>query len=273
MENLKIQTQLVDDPTIFTYAFKLRMFTDHTQYNKPDKFMEFIEERFGTLYQWTFGNETSLKSNRPHWHLHLITRTEKERKITKTPITQLFKTWYKQKYPGLNDLPKNQYSIKFEKELRSHEEFLMYPLKCQETIEPNKNYYHVENVKELHAQAKILMKKKKEYIDKKLLKEETINNVWNQLCNFLTEKSSEDPRWIHLILTEQEAPSDSENYEYLGKIRNIRMAFNILGPYIVDYYRTNHNSDIPWNIDKMIIKYLCQKNLVLSRDIYFILSR
>lgn len=251
-----------------SYHFKIRMYLDHNKFKDREILLEWLTSRYSSPTCWTYGEETSLKSQRLHYHLHVIIETGKEYNFTKTPLMQLFKTWYSRQYPKGIPLEKNSFSIKYEKDLKSRDDFLSYPLKCLDHVINRENYNNVPDIQLLHASGRTLFRKKLEYIKEKQLRDETRNNTWKSLVIFITDKCSEDPRWELLV----QQMDEYENEDYLGKIKNITQASQIIGPYIIEYYCLHHDCDIPFNISKIIYKYLLQKKLVHYFQIYNILK-
>ncbi len=254
---------------LYKHAIKVRLFLDNDGNKSIEPILNYLEDKCKfIIVRYTYGEEVSHKSHRKHFHLHIEVHTH-DVWSQKTPIQQLFKNWQKSK--GI-PYAKSALSLKFEEKVGDIEKLLMYPLKTLETLEETA-YYGISQAyaRDLWVQAKRIYKEKIEYLGKKELKEESRSNTWKALSVYLTERLKEDPRW-HLIIKKEE-DLESEDMEYLGKIKNIKQACVILGPMIVDHYITHHDCDVPWNIDKLIYKYLLQKRLVLSRDIYFILAK
>lgn len=262
---MTLENQILIVPeTIYKTYFKIRLFTDNSQNKSIEPILEYLEFRKFIILRYTQGLEISYKSQRPHIHLH-IECSSSEPWESKTPIQQLFKNWYKgQPYAKL------ALAFKHEKEIKDIEKFLMYPLKCQEDLtELNYSGMTQSYAKELLIQAKRLYKEKIAFIKKKELKEQDLSNRFKNLRNYLDEELSINQTFALLL-------EDGENeygQEYLGKIKKIGLACNIIGPLIIDYYVKNHDCDFPYNIDKIIYKYLLSKKLILSRDLYFIISR
>lgn len=267
--------QLVTDKQelpLYKHAIKARLFLDNDGNKSIEPILHYLEDKCNfIIVRYTYGEEVSYKSHRKHFHLHIEVSTH-DVWTQKTPIQQLFKNWQKGK--GI-PYAKSALSLKFEEKVEDIEKLLMYPLKTLETLEETA-YHGISQsyARDLWVQAKRIYKEKLEYLGKKVLKEETKSNTWKALSVYLSERLKEDPRWQLIIKTEEDLePFTEVPLEYLGKIYNIKQACVILGPMIVDHYITNHDCDVPWNIDKLIYKYLLQKRLVLSRDIYFILAR
>lgn len=256
----------IQELSTYTYGIKIRLHTDISGNKSFLPFMFFLEKYF-TIKMWTYGEEISHRSKRPHYHLHIV--VESKLPWTKTtPIQQLFKQSFK---PDEKEYlyGKSAFSMKLEL-IKDIDKFLGYPLKDQETIS-QKNYDGMDYTEamRLYHIARTISREKKEYLIKKEQELEKRTNTFRELSIYLDNKIAEDPRWPNLIQTDV----DEGNEEYLGKIKNITLSFWILGTYIVDFYREKYNSEIPWNIDKLIIRYLCQNHLVLSRDIYKLLSK
>lgn len=251
------------------YGIKIRLFLDNSGNQQIEPFLEYLEEKKFIINRYTYGIETSLKSHRKHYHLHIEVLTH-EKWCQKTPIQQTFKNWQKSK--GI-PYAKSALSFKIEEKIEDVEKLLMYPLKSQETLEES-SYSGISHAyaNELWIRAKQIQQEKIKYIEKKELKEETRSNTWNNLVTFLNSKIEIDPRW-ELLIQQSDDPDFSEDSEYLGKIKDIRKASLILGPMIIDHYIDAHDCDVPWNINKLIYKFLLQKRLILSRDLYFILDK
>lgn len=251
-----------------TYAFKIRMYLDHDKFRDPKILIEWLTSRYSAPTSWTYGEETSLKSKRLHYHLHLLIETTKDLCFTKTPLMQLFKTWYNRQYPKGIPLEKNSFSIKYEPQLKNRNDFLMYPLKTQDHIVKNHNYFNVPDHQELLASAQTLFRKKIEYINGKVLKEEARSNTWKSLSVYVDNELSSDPRWDVIISLSE----NTEDEEYLGVVQSIDKASRIIGCYMIKYYRNHHDCEVPYNIKKYVLKYLMQKNLVHDWQVYNILS-
>lgn len=263
---MSVTLDIQEKPQTFNYGIKIRLHTDISGNTSFIPFLCFIKDRF-KIIKYTYGEEISHRSKRPHYHLHLLVQRGTPW-TQKTPIQQLFKQNFKPEDP-CDQYGKASFSMKLE-DIKDEDKFLGYPLKDQETIS-HKNYAGMEYTEamRLFYIARTIAREKKEYLIKKEKDAEKKSNTFRELSIYLDNIISIDPRWPNLIQTETE----EENIEYLGKIKNITLAFWILGTCIVDFYREKYNSEIPWNIDKLIIRYLCQNNLVLSRDIYKLLSR
>lgn len=251
------------------YGIKVRLFLDNDGNKETEPVLQYLEEKCNfIIVRYTQGVEVSYKSHRKHIHLHIEVSSTDEWS-QKTPIQQTFKNWQKSK--GI-PYAKSALSLKFEEKVEDYEKLLMYPLKCQETLEES-SYHGISQsyAHDLWVQAIRIYKEKLLYINKKELKEETRSTTWKNLVTDLEDCLKTDPRW-HIII-KQEEDLETEDLEYLGKIKNIKQACIILGPRIVDHYITHHDCDVPWNIDKLIYKFLLQKRLILSRDLYFILAK
>jgi len=243
------------------YGLKIRLHTDISGNTSFIPFLEFIQKHF-KIIKYTYGEEISYRSKRPHYHLH-IELNRSTPWLRTTPIQQLFKQGYKGPPYG-----KASFSMKLE-EIKDLDKFLGYPLKDQTTLDTN-NFWGMEyhEAMLLFTQARTIAREKKEYLNKKEQDLEKRSNTFRELTIYLNNQILSDSRWPNLIQEEVE----EGNEEYLGKIKNITLAFWILGTYIVDFYREKYNSEIPWNIDKLIIRFLCQQKLILSRDVYKLLS-
>ena len=251
------------------YGIKIRVFLDNSGNQQIEPFLEYLEEKKFIIKRYTYGEEISMKSHRSHFHLHMEVLSH-ERWCQKTPIQQTFKNWQKPK--GI-PYAKSALSFKIEEKIEDVERLLMYPLKCQETLEES-NYSGISQAyaNELWIRAREIHLGKIKYIQEKQLKEESRSNTWNNLVTFLNNKIAIDPRW-ELLIQQSDDPDFTEESEYLGKIKDIRKASLILGPMIIDHYIDAHDCDVPWNINKLIYKFLLQKRLILSRDLYFILDK
>ena len=216
---------------------------------------------------YCYGQEISYKSKRPHWHLHAVVFRH-EAWHHKTHIQQLFKQTYKG-----NPYGKLALSVKLEA-LEDRDKLLMYPLKDQEIItQDNFNGSDVDSetyqyVRTLHTRATTLRREKVKYLKEKENKDEGKKKTYIDLVNFINEKIEYDPRWENLIQTDP----DEENGEYLGKIKNLNLALFIVGCWIIDFYRIKYDSQVPWNIDRLGLRFLSSHNLILTRDIYRLLS-
>lgn len=267
-----MSNQLITDKQdlpLYKHAIKVRLFLDNEGNKSIEPILHYLEDKCNfIIVRYTYGEEVSHKSKRKHFHLHIEVSTH-DVWTQKTPIQQLFKNWYKDKG---KPYAKSALSLKFEEKVGDIEKLLMYPLKTLETLEETA-YHGISQsyARDLWVQAKRIYKEKLEYLSKKELKEETRTSTWNNLVTYLNNKIEEDPRWQLII--KQEEDLEPEDMEYLGKIKSIKQACVIIGPMIVDHYITHHDCDVPWNIDKLIYKYLLQKRLILSRDLYFILAK
>ncbi len=273
MSTNNISLNVNELPTL-TYYLKCRLFLDNDKNHQIDPILEFLEDRGFIIDEYTFGEEISHKSERLHWHLHCILKTKHEW-TQKTPIQQLFKNSRFQKLIYTIPYEKSAFYMKLTKNIDCDEKLLSYPLKCQKTLE-RKNYHGMseEKANKLWIISKTLLKNKLEYLGKKKLKEDTQKSNWIKLTSFLNDETAHSPLWDILLHQLQ----DSENFteqETLGKIplSKFSQVKQILGPLIVRYYVLNEDSNIPWNIDKLIIKYLLQQKLIECSTVYFFLSK
>jgi len=257
----------VEEKPSFVYALKIRCHTDISGETEFKPIINWLEARGFYISIYCHGHEISYKSKRPHWHLHAVVFRH-EAWAYSTNIQQLFKQTYKGRPYG-----KLALSMKLES-LEDRDKLLMYPLKDQEIItkynfggnDVDSETYHY--ARELFHRATALAREKRKYLEEKENKEEGKKKTYIDLVNFINVKIEEDPRWGNLIQTDLE----EENAEYLGKIRNLNLALFIVGCYIVDFYRLKYDSQIPWNIDRIGLRFLSSHNLILSKDIYRLLS-
>lgn len=251
----------------FIYALKIRCHTDISGETSHEPIINWLEARGFYISIYCMGHEISYKSKRPHYHLHAVVFRH-EAWHHKTHIQQLFKQTYKGRPYG-----KLALSMKLES-LGDRDKLLMYPLKDQESVtQCNFNGSDVDSetlpyIQTLHTRATTLAREKLKYLEEKENKEEGKKKTYIDLVNFINAKIEEDPRWENLIQTDLE----EENAEYLGKIRNLNLALFIVGCYIIDFYRLKYDSQIPWNIDRIGLRFLSSHNLILSKDIYRLLS-
>jgi hypothetical protein len=265
MSNILLEVK--EKPELFTYAIKIRCHTDISGETDFNPIINWLESRGFYISIYCHGHEVSYKSKRPHWHLHAVVFRH-EAWHHKTHIQQLFKQTYKGPPYG-----KHALSLKLEP-LEDRDKLLMYPLKDQESVtQCNFNGSDVDSdtlpyIQTLHTQATTLAREKLKYLKDKENKEEGKKKTYIDLVNFINENIEKDPRWEALIQTDP----DEENSEYLGKIKNLNLALFIVGVYIVDFYRIKYDSQIPWNIDRVGLRFLSSHNLILSKDIYRLLS-
>lgn len=281
--SITLEVNELEEPKYYTYYLKIRVFMEHPETKEYDNgnhelepFLQYLEEKKYTIqkYTWTTKNgerSQSKKDARLHWHCHVIVVTTIPF-FGKTPIQQLFKTWLKSK--GIT-YEKKQMSFILDKKLEQDEDwFLQYPLKCQKAL-TEEMYYGISTT---HAEkllnfSQAILKQKLNYQKQKVLKEENTKNTWSKLVIFVKDKCENDPRWKDLISIEEEYSGQINVWEPLGIIKNIRTALNILLPYIVDYYMNYEDCNIPYNIDKLAIRYLAINKLVTSFQISQLLSK
>lgn len=264
--SISLDVQELPTPTSYTYGLKIRCHTDISGETDFQPILDWIEGRGFYISLYTYGQEVSFKSKRPHWHLHAILfRTEVWHH--KTTIQQLFKQTYKGKPYGKMTL-----SMKLEA-IEDRDKFLQYPLKDQDLLtQRNFNGSDADTdtfsyIKTLHAQATALAREKNKYLKEKENKDSQKKKTYKDLVDFINEKLEYDPRWPALIQT------DTENEQYLGKIKNINLALFIVGCYIIEFYQVKFDSQIPWNLDRIGIRFLSSHNFILREDIYKLLSR
>ena len=267
-------------PTPITYYIEARCFMDNDGNHELEPFLQFLEDKkFKVIkYTWTtkkgeYADDSLAEGQRLHWHCHLIS-TRDEEWTEKRPIQQSFKSWWKSK--GIPYACRAFQASIFIKLKTDETQFLQYPLKCQEVL--TEEMYHgmtKEEAEKYRIGGTSIFQKKQEYLGKKRLKENSRKSTWNKLIDFVKDKCEQDPRWIDLIQTSEEIDLSVEIkvWEPLGIVKNIKMALNILLPYIVDYYVQHEDCNLPYNIDKLGIKFLLVNKLVSSFQVAELLSK
>lgn len=248
--------------------FKLRF--DFLQNHLYDHqiLLDWLSHRYGPVVQYTFGEETSYKKKKLHWHCHITVNHTSETKLTKTPFNQLFKTWYKKQHPNGLPLPPNGYSIIIEKEIKDIDLFFAYPLKCQHD-ELVSHGFTSEKLKFLNTTGITLYKNKIKYIKEKELKEETTNNTWKAIVAYLdlNYNTSINPSPYIQI------PEDNPNQPPSVIPGHIHSYLADIGELLIQYYMDNEDCQIPFNLDSKSIRYSLLKKYLLPRDCHYLISR
>lgn len=250
--------------------FKLRFDIHPNHFQDYNILLDWLTNRYGILHKYTYGSEVSYKKKKPHWHLHVALKNTKNVKISKTPLNQIFKTWYHKNHPDGPKIFSNGYSLKYEKTLESEDKFFAYPLKEQKSDLISFGFTET-NLLKLHTIGKTLLENKLEYIKKKELKQELCNTTWNKIVNYIDAHFHTSSNPSPLIET---CDDDGLPFPFPRVIPlHINEYVRIIGTLLVQYYSEYEDDNIPWNLDSKVIKYSSQKRYLSPQLIYNLQTR
>lgn len=227
-----------------------------------DILLDWIDTKLGKCTQWTFGEEVGAKTGLIHFHLRV--KYLRSEDLGKTTIGQQFTTWYKAQFPKGVPLKKGQ-NHRFIRNITqfdpSEKHFFAYCLKEQKTLNQKNSFGFSDNeILELHTIGKTLFENKIKYNNIKKLKEESNNNMWTKLCQYLdTALDPNTEGYAHLF----DVYDDDDNpIPPTITFGGFNKYWHALGALVVQFYVEHEDCQVPFNLDNKMIRYSLKKKYI-----------
>ncbi len=196
--------------------------------------------------------EISRKTKKEHCHIHIEYEVPLGERVFKSISQKIIRELETNK-GEVATLPPRQFSIAT-KEVKDKDRFMRYPLKDQEDLSNTLQIGYDEN--DLEIMRALAFEERQVKIaswEKTNKKKEEENSTFEELCDYLTYS----------------CPIDISHLEYQFE----RYILERLGCKIVCFYRVYKKSKLPFNLDRILFRYLLYKGIATDLEIFQMMSR
>lgn len=195
--------------------------------------------------------ETARKTGKVHCHIHVQCQVPPNSKVYKSFSQKLIRELEKQ--VEVASLPPRQFSVS-SKPVKDSLRFMRYPLKDQPNLDAVIYMGYDEN--QIEIQRCLAFEERQSAIaqwDLKEKKKNEENSTFDELCIYLSYS----------------CPVDISHLEYKFE----KCILERLGSKIVTFYRVYKKSKLPFNLDKILFRYLLTKGIADDLEIFQMMSR
>lgn len=217
-----------------------------------------LEKLQYNIVKLIMAEEVARKTKKVHCHVHAQINIPQDSKTYKSLAQKIIREINKQDKSYLHEplvLPPRQFSIS-EKQVKDILRFMRYPLKDQEDLSGVYSIGYDDDPYELEIQRRLAFEERIKAIaewEKSQKKKDTENNTFQELVDYLR----------------YHAPIETSlpDYEFS------RTSLERIGTKIVTFYRIYKKGKLPFNIDKILFRYLLHQQIASDREIFQMMSR